>query len=347
MKRALIISLLAAVAVIGCSSKDPSNPNFVVAEGKGIKITRGELTKERDAQIELVNVGKEPIPEEQLTALDMHILRPMIDKQLVLNAAKQVSGLDLEKEVNETFEHVKKQVPDEKTFKEQLKRANYTPEKLKNEMREQLALEKVMEANTKEEDLVVSDEEVKKFYDANPKLWDQPKLVRAQHILALVNEDMSDEEKAKKKKMVEDARKRVLKGEKFEDVAKEVSEDKVTKMKGGLLPVFGQESQVAKDFVDVVFKTKAGKLSPVFKTKYGYHVVKVLSFIPPKKISMDEAKDSIKMQLGRGKKIRAMQAVLKKLNDDAQVKIHLPQANQEQPAPETAQAPAPKAEEKK
>ena len=41
-----LLSLLMAVVLAGCAVKDPSNPRFVVAEGRGIKITRAQLDAE-------------------------------------------------------------------------------------------------------------------------------------------------------------------------------------------------------------------------------------------------------------------------------------------------------------
>ncbi|NDE85204.1 MAG: hypothetical protein EB056_04140 [Verrucomicrobia bacterium] len=52
----LVLTLMAAVLIAGCAVKDPKDPRFVVAEGKGIKITRGQL----DAEVNraLTNFGQ-------------------------------------------------------------------------------------------------------------------------------------------------------------------------------------------------------------------------------------------------------------------------------------------------
>ena len=42
----LCFTLLIAVLLVGCAVKDPNNPRFVVAEGKGIKVTRAQLDGE-------------------------------------------------------------------------------------------------------------------------------------------------------------------------------------------------------------------------------------------------------------------------------------------------------------
>ncbi|MFZ5807365.1 MAG: peptidylprolyl isomerase [Verrucomicrobiota bacterium] len=343
MKRVLILGLFVAAVAISCSSKNPSNSNFVVAEGKGIKITRGELNKERDEQIEVLNVSKEPIPVEQLAAIDLPILKQMIDKRLMLNAAMKIPNLNLDQEVENTFDGMKKKFPSEKEFEEQIRKASLTPEKIKKEIRYQVALEKVTEAQSKSEELTVSDEEVKKFYDSNAKLWDRPETARAQHILIFVPEGTSDVDKAAKKKILEAARQRIVKGEAFEKVAAEVSEDKETNTKGGMLPPFGRQSRVAEDFVNAVFKLKVGQLSSVFATKYGYHVVKLLELIPPKTFSFDEAKEDIKAQFTRNKKFRAMQTIVKKIRDEAQVKINLPQPPPAPSMPEPPVTPQPQA----
>lgn len=70
------------------------------------------------------------------------------------------------------------------------------------------------------------------------------------------------------------ARERILKGELFEKVAKEVSEDPSVKNNGGNLGYFTVFRMVY-PFEDVVYKTKVGEVSKPLKTRYGYHIIKV------------------------------------------------------------------------
>ncbi|MEE4000319.1 peptidylprolyl isomerase [Tenacibaculum sp. FZY0031] len=69
-------------------------------------------------------------------------------------------------------------------------------------------------------------------------------------------------------------RNRILQGEDFEKVAKEVSEDPSVKRNGGNLGYF-KAFQMVYPFETVAYKTKVGEVSEPFKTKFGWHIVKV------------------------------------------------------------------------
>jgi parvulin-like peptidyl-prolyl isomerase len=125
-----------------------------------------------------------------------------------------------------------------------LKALNYSRDDLRALIRRQLLRQKVTEAITK--DVPTTAEEV----------W-------ARHIL------VKTEDEAKK---VEE---RLANGEKFDDVAKEVSTDTGSKDQGGDLGWF-TKGQMVKPFEDAAFALKIGETSQPVKSDFGYHVIQVL-----------------------------------------------------------------------
>lgn len=71
------------------------------------------------------------------------------------------------------------------------------------------------------------------------------------------------------------ARERILKGEDFSKIAKELSTDKTSPNDPGLVGwvIAGQIPDPT--FENAVFETAVGGVSPVIKTKYGYHIIRV------------------------------------------------------------------------
>ncbi len=67
---------------------------------------------------------------------------------------------------------------------------------------------------------------------------------------------------------------RLHKGEKFANVAKEVSLCPSGK-RGGDLGIFGRGKMV-KEFEKAAFALQKGQISPIVRTKYGYHIIKRL-----------------------------------------------------------------------
>ena len=98
--------------------------------------------------------------------------------------------------------------------------------------------------------------------------------LNASHILVKLAENATPNDTLIAYNKIIDARNRILKGEPFEVVAKEVSEDPSAKTNGGDLGYFGAFKMLY-EFEDAAFKTKVGNISMPFRTNYGYHIVKV------------------------------------------------------------------------
>jgi peptidylprolyl isomerase/peptidyl-prolyl cis-trans isomerase C len=94
------------------------------------------------------------------------------------------------------------------------------------------------------------------------------------------------EEKAKA------ALKRIKGGEDFAAVAADVSDDPVTKARGG---DFGWriESELGKEYVDAILTLKNGEVSPLIKTAVGWHIIKIEDRRPRKPIALEKLRDRI------------------------------------------------------
>jgi peptidyl-prolyl cis-trans isomerase SurA len=103
----------------------------------------------------------------------------------------------------------------------------------------------------------------------------QTQEVRAMHILikADANATPGDTIKAYNKTMA--IRERLMKGEDFASLAKAVSEDPSAKDNGGDLGYF-TAFQMVYPFEKAAYETKVGEVSMPVRTRYGYHLIKVV-----------------------------------------------------------------------
>lgn len=163
-----------------------------------------------------------------------------------------------------------------------------------------------------EKGITISDEDLKKKYDANKNEYEQ---VKARHILvafdgspaAQADKPKLTDEQAKAK--AEDLRKQLLAGAKFEDLAQKESDDTGSGSRGGDLGEFGR-GQMVPEFEQAAFSAKVGEVTPVVRTQFGYHIIKV------------EAHDStpfeqVKPVIERNERQERLQAALEKLKTDA------------------------------
>ncbi|CAM1373681.1 peptidylprolyl isomerase [Tenacibaculum xiamenense] len=98
--------------------------------------------------------------------------------------------------------------------------------------------------------------------------------IRASHLLIRVSQKASAKDTLEAYNKIVNARERILKGESFENVALEVSEDPSVKLNRGDLGYFSAFKMVY-NFEDNAYATEVGKVSKPFRTRFGYHLVKV------------------------------------------------------------------------
>ena len=98
--------------------------------------------------------------------------------------------------------------------------------------------------------------------------------VKASHILLKVSKTAKPEDTLKAYTKLENIRKRIVSGADFGEEAKLHSEDPSAKKNAGSLGYF-TAFQMVYPFETAAYTTPVGEISPVFRTKFGYHIVKV------------------------------------------------------------------------
>lgn len=121
----------------------------------------------------------------------------------------------------------------------------------------------------------VNEKLLKEAYDRMQ--WD----VRASHILVKVGENALPKDTLEAYNKIMKIRQRILKGENFSKVASEkgVSDDPSAKDNGGDLGYF-TALQMVYPFESVAYKTPVGEISMPVRTRYGYHIIKVVDKRP-------------------------------------------------------------------
>ena len=100
--------------------------------------------------------------------------------------------------------------------------------------------------------------------------------VRVAHILVRMSSSADDAGQKAAKDRIDAAYARLQKGEPFETVCRDVSDDATSKNTGGMLPAFETGRQVA-PFEEAAFAlTKPGDISKPVRTNYGWYIIKLI-----------------------------------------------------------------------
>lgn len=126
--------------------------------------------------------------------------------------------------------------------------------------------------------------------------------VLVSHIMIL-NPKPEETDKDKAKNTINEIYKKLQQGEKFEDLAKQFSEDKSSSSKGGQLSRFGSGQLSSEEFENVAFSlTKDKPVSEPFQSKFGWHIVKLNDKFAVK--TFDEVKSDLENKVGKDERSR-------------------------------------------
>lgn len=108
------------------------------------------------------------------------------------------------------------------------------------------------------------------------------------HIMILNPKESESNDKAKN--TIDDIYKKLQQGEKFEELAKQFSEDSSSSSKGGVLNRFGSGQLSSEEFESVAFSlSKENPVSKPFQSQFGWHIVKFIEKFPIKTLEQSKA----------------------------------------------------------
>ncbi len=150
----------------------------------------------------------------------------------------------------------------------------------------------VLDASSVKDDVQISPEEMKEYYEENSADFRREERRRVSHILAQVTQE-GDEKGALER--IHQAQARLGKGESFAEVAKLLSDD-VTKAQGGALGEFTQDT-IDPALEGAAFSLPVGQVSEPIKSEFGYHLLVVTAIQAGETKSLEQSAEEIKGRL--------------------------------------------------
>jgi peptidyl-prolyl cis-trans isomerase D len=130
---------------------------------------------------------------------------------------------------------------------------------------------------------------IEKAYQEGAARYDQPRKVKARHLLVKVAEGAAAADVAAARQKLEALAARVQKGEDFAKLAAAESQDENTRAKGGDLG-FVAEGLVEKPFADAALALAAGAVSGPVRTASGWHLIKAEQVVEARKTPLEAAR---------------------------------------------------------
>ena len=281
--RGLACVVLAGLVLAGCGAGGAA-----VVNGETISVADLDLEIDRiRAQFEAFG---QTLSEEQAVQVRADVLERLIATALLAQESARV-GIEMEDaEIEAEMEGIRGQFPGEEDYKQALKDAGLSEKELRKQLRRDGAVRRLLNTRV-EEQVSVSDEDVRAYYDANPQDFSAAEQVWASHILIQVAEDADATTRADALRRINEARRVLAGGADFAATAQELSEGP-TGPNGGDLGFFAR-GQMVPAFEEAVFALPVGRVSDVVQTQFGYHLIKATGRRGAGIMPFDEVRESV------------------------------------------------------
>ncbi len=310
-----------------------STPDGPVAIVGGVSVGRDDFLRTYERHLAEVTrfAGQQKLGDKDRVRIGLTTLGELIRREILVGEAAR-RGLKVpEGEVDKAYAEKLKRFTEElkaagqasATEQEVLKLAGQTREEARESIRRQLLEIEAARALQKERGASVTDKEVREFFDKRPEMFRQAGGVRVSQMLFRPKPSAQKADEAAWKAaqdLADRARARVMAGEKFEVVARDMSEASDAANGGdmGLVPM----EQLPPFFAEVVRGMKPGDLSAAFRSEYGVHVLRLVETSDEKAVSFDDAKARIRQILEGMKTEEAVNDFIEPIvNDPDRTKI--------------------------
>jgi peptidyl-prolyl cis-trans isomerase C len=311
---AFLLVTLAASAEDQKAVKDP------IALVNGVKIAAKQYQRELNYYLDQASQQGRKVSDDMLPKIRTDVLNNLIDRE-VLFQESQKEGIDIKPQaVDQQMEAIKQKFPNQAEFEKAITKMDLSESDVKSQIKQDLAIRELIDKQVVQK-IVVSDDEAKAFYDANPNLFKQPEEVKASHILIKVDSDASEAQKAEARKEIEKIQQKLKAGGDFAALAKEFSQGP-SSVNGGELGYF-KRGQMVKPFEEAAFALKPNEVSDIVETQFGYHLIKVLDKKPEKTFTYAEIKDQLSRNLKQQKVQKEAGVYIDKLINEAKIEKYL------------------------
>ena len=294
----------------------PADLPAVLARVNGEPIVKTDL----EAQIQSLEArAGSPMPADRRDEIVRRLLDELIGYRLLVQETKarniSVPDADIDSQLGE----IRKQFASDDGFNEALAARKMTLEQLRTDMREDMAIDKLIEVEVESKSAATA-EQVETFYKDNPAQFQQGERVQASHILIGVDAGADAAARAEARQKAETVLAAVKNGGNFAALAKEHSTDPGSAVNGGDLGYFSP-GQMVGPFNDAAFALAAGATSDLVETQFGFHIIRVIDKQAARTVPLAEVRPQVEQFLSRRNAQEQTEAFVQALRAKGKIEV--------------------------
>jgi peptidyl-prolyl cis-trans isomerase SurA len=224
-------------------------------------------------QIQYLGQGNRPNPEVKCQIAQNFVTQKLLAAQAIIDSV-EVKDDEVDNDVDRRMRSMIQRAGGQDRLEQFLGRSiiQYKDE-IRPDIKEELTAQKMQQKITS--NVNTTPDDVRKFFNAIPK-DSLPTFNKEVEVGEIVfNPKLNSAEKEAYKQKAEELLARVKKGDDFGALARLYSQDPSSAQEGGDLG-FADRTTYVKEFSAWAFKLKAGEISPVFETDFGFHFLQVI-----------------------------------------------------------------------
>lgn len=284
-------------------------------------ISLQDLERESRGVVERIrNANQGSDTRVQVFQAKHEVLEQMIDKLLVKEEVERLGIKITEDEVDRAVERIKQ---DNSLNKEQLiarlEREGSSLEELREQVREEIQRARLLDREVRAR-VVITDEQLRQYYDANKDEFMGKNRLRLKIILLPVSHEDTSEKVKATRALADRLAQEIHNGKSFEELAR-IHSQGPNAAGGGDLGYLKWED-LAPYLKKAIAGLKAGDVSDVIESPYGFQLVKVVEKETTGVKSFEDVKEQIRAQLYREQLNKRYQSWVAGLREKAYVKIN-------------------------
>lgn len=288
--------------------------NTLVAKVGGVPITVYELSREFNKLLPLAGNYHGGVDKAKVAELQEQALESLIEQTYMVKYALDEEISVSKKEVDAVLDPVVKKYASQEAFEKAAGAEGVDGIRLSvfRRLLAQKALKIAVEDRVKVDESVLEAD-----FEKNKHRYMRPRQFHVSHILINVRPELTTEEKAEKKKLVDSLYEKAIAGEDFYDLAYYNSEDK-TRMVGGVQPPF-HIGQAQPEIEAAILAMKPGEISKPIKTFYGYEIVQLREDLPETQLTFKDKREQLMQEESKSQRAAFKSAWLADLKSRYQV----------------------------
>ncbi len=246
--------------------------------------------------------------EEERFALQHALLEHLIERKMLLQEAKRLNIQLTQKEFDAKISEMKAAMDEQALSQLMRKEETEAREAFEAATKSDLLIEKLLKhlpEQSSSKPRVVSEQEIQDYYESHPEEWEVGEELKLWQIVTQTKEE------------AETLYLSILDGADFEETAKANSKQSV----GDGVELGYLQKQATPIEFDSLFRAEIGEISPVIKTEFGYHIVRVEDRRPARTRALKEVRDRIARTLKDKKREEVFTEWMSKLRQRTEVSI--------------------------